>query len=53
LINLCLFKENDKINQVVQFINELLNSKNEKDNDFKELLKQRMEEAKKKFRFCF
>ncbi len=53
LINLCLFKENDKINQVVQFINELLNSKNEKDNDFKELLKQRMEEAKKNSDFVF
>ena len=53
LINLCLFKENDKISQVVQFINELLNSKNEKDNDFKELLNQRMEEAKKNSDFVF
>jgi hypothetical protein len=53
LINLCLFKENDKISQVIQFVNELINSKNEKDKDFKELLKQKMEEAKNNSDFNF
>ena len=45
LINLCLFKD-EKINPVIQFINELLNSKNEQDETFKELLKKKIEEAK-------
>jgi len=45
LINLCLFKDK-KINPVIQFINELLNSKNEQDETFKELLKKKIEEAK-------
>ena len=53
LINLCLFKENDKISQVIQFVNELINSKNEKDKNFKELLEQKMEEAKKNSDFNF
>ena len=30
LINLCLFKESDKISQVIKFVNELMNSKCEK-----------------------
>ena len=46
LINLCLFKDNDKINPVIQFINELLNSKNEQDSALKDLLKSKIEEAK-------
>jgi len=45
LINLCLFKD-EKINPVIQFINELLNSKNEQDETIKELLKKKIEEAK-------
>ena len=45
LINLCLFKD-EKINPVIQFANELLNSKNEQDETFKELLKKKIEEAK-------
>ena len=45
LINLCLFKD-EKINPVIQFVNELLNSKNEQDETFKELLKKKIEEAK-------
>ena len=45
LINLCLFKD-EKINPVIQFVNELLNSKNEKNKTFKELLKKKIEEAK-------
>jgi hypothetical protein len=53
LINLCLFKDNEKINPVVQFVNELLNSKDEKDNNFKELLKQKIEEAKNNSVFDF
>ena len=40
LINLCLFKD-EKINPVIQFVNELLNSKNEQDETFKELLKKK------------
>ena len=46
LINLCLFKENEKISPVVQFVNELLNSNDEKDNNLKDLLTQKIEEAK-------
>ena len=46
LINLCLFKDNEKVNPVILFITELLNSNDEKYNNFKELLKQKMEEAK-------
>ena len=53
LINLCLFKDNDKINQVTQFVNELINSKKEKDDNFKELLKQKIEEAKNNTDFNF
>ena len=53
LINLCLFKDNDKINQVTQFVNELINSKKEKDDNFKELLKQKIEEAKNNSVFDF
>ena len=45
LINLYLFKD-EKINPVIQFVNELLNSKNEQDETFKELLKKKIEEAK-------
>ena len=46
LINLCLFKENEKINSAIQFINELLNSNDEKDEKLKKLLKQKFDEAK-------
>ena len=53
LINLCLFKDNDKINSVIQFVNELLNSKNEKDENLKEFLKQKIEEAKSNSNFSF
>jgi hypothetical protein len=53
LINLCLFKDNDKISQVIQFVNELINSKREKDANFKELLKQKIEEAKSNADFSF
>ena len=53
LINLCLFKDNDKIRQVIQFVNELINSKKEKDAKFKELLKQKIEEAKNNSDFSF
>ena len=53
LINLCLFKEADKINQVVQFVNELINSKCEKDTNLKEMLKKRIEEVKNNSEFNF
>ena len=53
LINLCLFKDNEQINPVILFVNELLNSKDEKDNNFKELLKQKIEEAKNSSNFDF
>ena len=53
LINLCLFKNNDKINSVIQFLNELLNSKNEKDENFKQCLKEKIEEAKTNSDFGF
>ena len=52
LINLCLFKD-EKINPVIQFVNELLNSKNEQDETFKELLKKKIEETKKIADFNF
>ena len=45
LLNLCLFKDNEQVKPAIQFINELLNSKNEKDANFKELLEQKIEEA--------
>ena len=53
LINLCIFQDNEKINPVIQFINELLNSKNEQDSNFKELLKEKIEEAKNNNNFNF
>ena len=53
LINLCLFKESDKISQVVQFVNELMNSKCEKDVELKEALTKRMEEVKNEIDFNF
>ena len=53
LINLCVFKDSDKIKQVLQFVNELLNSKDEKDGKFKELLKQKIEETKNNADFNF
>ena len=53
LINLCLFKNNEKVNPVIQFITELLNSNDEKYNNFKELLKQKMDEAKNNIDFNF
>ena len=51
LINLCLFKNNEKVNPVIQFITELLNTNDEKCNNFKELLKQKMDEAKSNIDF--
>ena len=53
LINLCLFKESDKISQVIQFVNELMNSKCEKDISLKEALNKRMEEVKNNADFNF
>ena len=53
LINLCLFKDTDKIGQVIQFVNGLLNSKKEKDAKFKELLTKKIEEAKNNSDFNF
>ena len=53
LINLCAFKESEKIKQVIQFVNALLNSKEDKDAEFKELLKQKIEEAKNSADFNF
>ena len=53
LINLCLFKESDKISQVIQFVNELMNSKCEKDISLKESLNKRMEEVKNNTDFNF
>ena len=53
LINLCLFKDNEKIRPVVQFVNELLNSKDEKDENLKDLLSQKIEEAKSNSGFNF
>ena len=53
LINLCLSKETEKISQVVQFVNELVNSKCEKDATLKELLIKRMEEVKNNSDFNF
>ena len=53
LINLCLFKETEKISQVVQFVNELMNSKCEKDIGLKEALNKRMEEVKNNTDFNF
>ena len=51
--NLCLFKDTDKISQVVQFVNELVNSKCDKDAKLKELLTQRIEEVKNNSEFNF
>ena len=53
LINLCLSKETEKISQVVQFVNELVNSKCEKDANLKELLTKRIEEVKSNSDFNF
>jgi hypothetical protein len=53
LINLCLSKETEKISQVVQFVNELLNSKCDKDENLKELLAKRIEEVKSNSEFNF
>jgi hypothetical protein len=53
LINLCAFKESEKIKQVIQFVNAILNSKDEKDAEFIELLKQKIEEAKNTADFNF
>ena len=53
LVNLCLFKETDKTTQVVQFVNELVNSKNEKDIKLKELLTKKIEEVKNNSDFNF
>jgi len=53
LINLCAFKESEKIKQVIQFVNALLNSKADKDAEFIELLKQKIEEAKNSADFNF
>ena len=53
LINLCSSKEAEKITQVVQFINELVNSKCEKDNNIKELLTKKIEELKNNSDFNF
>ena len=53
LINLCLSKETEKISQVVQFVNELVNSKCEKDANLKELLTKRIEEVKNNSDFNF
>ena len=53
LINLCAFKESEKIKQVIQFVNALLNSKEDKDAEFIELLKQKIEEAKNNADFNF
>ena len=53
LMNLCLFKDNEKINPVIQFVNELLSSKDEKYQNFKELLLQKIEEAKNNSGFNF
>jgi len=47
LINLCAFKADDKIRQVVQFVNLLLNSEDEKDADLKAVLAEKIEDAKK------
>ena len=52
IINLCLFKD-EKINPVHQFVNELLNSKNEQDAELKDLLKAKIEEAKNNNNFEF
>ena len=53
LVNLCSSKETEKISQVVQFINELLNSKCEKDDNIKELLTKKIEELKNNAEFNF
>ena len=53
LINLCAFKESEKIKQVIQFVNTLLNSKEDKDAELIELLKQKIEEAKSTADFNF
>ena len=53
LINLCAFKESEKIKQVIQFVNTLLNSKEDKDAELIELLKQKIEEAKNNADFNF
>ena len=53
LINLCLFKDKVKINSAFQFMNELLNSKDEKDENLKELFKQKIEETKNNSDFNF
>ena len=53
LMNLCLFKDNEKINPVIQFVTELLSSKDEKYENFKELLIQKIEEAKNNSGFNF
>ena len=53
LINLCLFKDTDKISQVIQFVNELVNSKCDKDAKLKELLTQKIEEVKNNSEFNF
>ena len=53
LINLCLYKDKDKIKQVIQFVNVLLNSKDKEDEEFRELLKEKFKEAKNNSDFNF
>ena len=47
LTNLCAFKDDDRIKQVVQLVNLILNSDDEKDADLKAALAEQIEEAKK------
>ena len=53
LINLCKFQDKEKINSVVQFINSIINSKNENDAKFKDLLTQKIEENKNNENFHY
>ena len=47
LTNLCAFKDDDRIKQVVQLVNLILNSDDEKNADLKAALAEQIEEAKK------
>lgn len=47
LINLCAFKDDDRIKQVVQLVNLLINSDDEKNADLKAVLAEQIKEAKK------
>ena len=52
MTNLCFFKE-EKIDEIKLFLNEILKSQNEKDDDLKELIQEKLKENKSNSNFNF